>query len=682
MGRKSNSQIEIELIAEVKACYEESNSAEAENRDRWVEDMNFAFVPGAQWDQNALINRQGRPCYSYNRVVGAVNQVIGDQRQARPQAKVRAANKMASVETAEVFAGMIRNIESCSDAESIYDLQYKYSVAGGFGAARVLPKYIDGTFDQELEVVNIPNPLCVFFDPSDQDPFKRNSNYCIIAERISRKAYEAQFPGFTPESFDVSRDTRGWALQKEIRIAEYYKRICKKKKIVMLSDGRVTDYDDEFKAVQEEWEQQRALGENAPSIAVDADGQPMIRESEEWTVKWWKVDGCQILEGPIEYKWKKIPVARLPGRFVVIEGKQILMSLIRFTKDAQRSYNYNRSTMVELTALTPRAPYIGTAKMFKGYENQWNNANKANRPYLTYDVDPDAPNARPTREPPPDVPQALIALATQDAEDIRVTTGYTNPAQDMGEGGQAESGRALIQRARVGDSGAYEFVSNLEKFQQFLAECMIDMIPTTYDTERVVRIIGPDEVEDYVEINKITPDGVMNSLKEGAYDVTVKMGPAFATAREDALNSLIQAVTAMPVIGEVAPDLIAKNLDVDGADELYKRLRMRLIQQGVVQPDEKEAKEIPPPPPPDPVQVAMVDRLNAQSQKDQASAAKTQAETVSAAIDAHMKPAEFQKLVDEIVGKRLENLLAAGQIGIGPKGVVSMTRQVEKEVAT
>lgn len=667
MPRKSNSVIETELISEIQDYFDLADGADSENRQRFTDDLQFCFVPGAQWDANALLNRQGRPCYSYNRTVGSVNQVVGDQRQAKAGGKVRPTNKQASLEVAEIYGGLIRNIEACSSAQRIYDRQFKYAVAGGWGAARINPKYADDfSFEQELEICDIPNPLTVLFDPSSQDPCKRDQMRCVVAERISRKQFEAEYPGYIPQSIEVTRDSRGWATKDEVRVAEYYKRVCKKKKIALLSDGRVVDYTADLKRIVDAGELD-ALAEAGLSNVTIED----VRTTDSWSVKWWKVDGCQVLEGPIEYRWKRIPVFKLPGRYVNIEGKQILASLIRHTKDAQRSYNYNRSTMVELTALTPRAPYIGTAKMFKGYETQWNNANKVNRPYLTYDPDPDAPGARPTREPPPNVPEALIALAAQDAEDIKQTTGYTNPASIEGAGGTDESGRALIQRSRVGDSGSYEFVDNLEMFIQCIWEACIDMIPTVYDTARVVRIIGEDETEDYAEVNQPGEQGgqLMNDLAAGKYDVTVTIGPAYATARMEALSTLMDGVERMPIIGEIAPDIIAKNFDVEGADELYKRLRMRLIQQGIVQPDEKEAAEMPPPTPPDPTQTALVERLQAQTAKDAATAQKTQAEM-------QRLPLDLEQQVADIVNKRLDSLLKASQVAqSGASLVQSETRR-------
>ena len=48
------------------------------------------------------------------------------------------------------MGGMIRNIESVSDASSTFDMQFKYAVAGGFGAWRVVTEFQgDHSFDQE-----------------------------------------------------------------------------------------------------------------------------------------------------------------------------------------------------------------------------------------------------------------------------------------------------------------------------------------------------------------------------------------------------------------------------------------------------------------------------------------------------------------------------------------------------
>lgn len=656
MARETQTQKEINLVSEVKRRFDECDQGrdEAYNREQMRNDLMFCYVPGEQWEANTLARRRGRPNYSFNRTVQSVNQVVGDQRQARITGKVRAVNKDASKETAEIFGGLIRNIEAVSGAQYIYSDQFKYAVAGAWGAWRICPDYVDdNSFEQELYIKTVPNPLTVYWDPAAQCPCKSDSSWAVVAERLNKDVYKAEYPNSELASIDVPRDNRDWVTDSEIRVAEYFKRTAKQRTIASLSDGRVVEYDAQLRKIEDMLEEMAAGGMPVPTVQ-------RTRKTQRWTVSWWKVNGVEILEGPIEYRWKRIPVVRLPGRFVNIEGRQYVQSLIRHSKDAQRTYNYNRSTMVESAALTPRAPYIGTAKMFKGYEQKWNSLNANNYPYIEYDVDPNAPGARPTREPPPDVPQALISLAAADAEDIKQTTGQVNPGMPTDEMSADESGRALRTRLMASGSNAYEFTDNLQRAVQITHEMLIDMAPTVYDTDRIVRIVGEDEVEDYVRINGVDPndpDKLVNDLSKGAYDVTVTIGPAYATARQEATETLMEAVGVLPIVAEVGADVIMKNLDIEDGDEIVKRIRKKYIAAGVIEPSEEEAAEMGPPPPPDPVQTAMVERLQAQTQRDAASAQKTQAE-VSAI------PLEMEQKLADIVNARLDALLKAGELSV------------------
>ncbi len=643
MSRPTNAERDLKVIAEAKQFFDDSEGADNDNRARWTEDMAFCYVPGSQWDPATLARRSGRPNYTYNRTVLRVNQLVGDQRQARASGLVRAASKEAAKPIAEVYSGLIRDIEARSNAQAIYDTNFKYAAAGGWGAWRICPEYMgDSTFDQCLYIKPIHNVQTVYWDQAAMDPWKGDSNRCVVAERLLKDVFEDLFPDADMDSIQAPRDSRGWFTDKEVRIAEYWKRVAKPGKIAQLSDGRVIQYDAAAKAIEDELEAMATGGLPVPTIV-------RTRDTKIWTIKWWKLSGSQVLEGPIEYSWKRIPVIRLPGRYVNIEGKQYVQSLIRHTKDAQRTYNYNRSTMVEAVALTPKAPYILTAKMLSGFETQWNQANAINQPYLQYNADPDAPGGKPTREPPPDVPMALIQLSALDAEDIRQTSGYVPPAPEAGMRDD-ESGVAMQTRQASSSSDAYEFIDHYAGAIKLTWEMCVDMIPSIYDTERVVRILGPDEVEKHVTVNNAEMD-----LKQGAYDVTVTMGPAYATARMEAADRLMDAAEKMPIIAEVAPDIIVKNFDVQDSTELVKRVRKRLIASGTVEPTEEEAAEMGPPPPPDPTQTALVERLQAQTARDSATAQKTQAET-------QMLPLDLEERVAEIVNKRLDSLIKASQL--------------------
>lgn len=653
MPRPSKAKQEADIVSEAKEFYGLREGAETENRRDFTEDLRFAYVPGAQWDANAKVARQGRPCYSYNRTVGAINQLVGDMRMIQPSCKVRAINKKTATATAEIMGGLIRDIEAASNAPAIYAESFKYAVAGAWGCWRIVPEWADdddNPFQQVLRIKRIPNPLMVYFD-NQADPFGRGAMRCVVADRIAVDEYKALY-GDAWTNIPVARDSKGWFTDQEVRIAEYYRMEARTKKVALLSDGRVEELTPTLKD-----ELARLSTATGQEVRIERD-----RTIKQWYCRWVKIDGAQVLEGPIEYQYRNIPVIRLPGRHVNIEGKEHFQSLIRHAKDPARTYNYNRSNMVETVALTPRAPWTVTAKMIKDYEEQWARANVSNAPYLVYDIDPDAPEARPTRSGGPEVPQAYIALAAHDAEDIRQTTGYMNPALDQQTAaGDAESGRALRTRMMAGDSGSYEFLDNLAKAIQFTWDCSMDMVPVHYDTERIERIFGTDGRESFEELNP-------KALRDGRFDVTVTLGPAYATARMEALDTLLESTERMPIIAELAPDIIVKNLDVQGASEIEQRIRIRLVQQGVIPATEEDQEALAdlPEQQPDPVQTALAARLDAQRQRDMANAQKVQVETAKGMVEAEAaerrEQLELANMVADLVLKRVEAMLGQREL--------------------
>jgi len=639
------------IVHEAKEFFEERQGAADETRNRraMIDDLKFCFVDGEQWTAEARQKRKGKPCLSFNRSAGAVNQLIGDQRMTQPGGKVRAINKQGAVEISEDIAGLIRDIEAQSAAPRIYAEAFKYAAAGAWGAWRVVPEYPDeDSFDQVLRLKRVPNPLTIFFDGL-ADPFGRGAMQCLVTDRISKSAYKALYGG-KPTNIEVSNDAEGWFSDKEVRIAEYNRMNCREREIALLSDGRVVQYD---KDLERELAAMRASGLDAPTIKRK-------RKRKQWYMTWWKIDGGSVLEGPVEYEYRFIPIIRLPGRHVNIEGEQHFQSLIRPGKDSARAYNYNRSAMIEQVALTPRAPWVLTGAMVAGHEKMWSDSNVSTSPFLLYNIDEAHPDARPQRDRGPDIPQAYVALAMHDAEDIRQTIGYTNPAvEQQTRAGDAESGRALRTRLTAGDSGSYEFLDNFSQAVQYTWEILVNMIPVHYDTQRMVRILGQDGRESFKQLDPA-------AFKEAQFDVAVTLGPAYATARMEALDTLLQASQTIPMVGELAPDIVVANLDVKGASEIERRIRQKLIAAGVIQPTEEEAQAMGPPPPPDPTQVALKDSLDAKTARDKAEAVKTSVETAKVMAEADAAPRreqlELAQLVADLVQSKVETMLAQKEL--------------------
>ena len=661
------------LLSRIRTFYDDGVGAWEENRRMHSEDLNFIYNAEAmgQWDPVVLQNRRGKPCYTFNRCLQPVNMVVADMRQTRPAGKVRPASNGASEATAEVFAGLCRSIEQCSRADQIYKEQFKFAVAGGFGAWRIMPTYMqddgEGAFDQVLRLINISNPQTVVWDPQCADACAGDANRCIVAERISDEIYQSLYPEGDMTSLNVSRDSYGWYTDKEVRIAEYFERVPREKWIAKMTDGTVRDYDADLKATEAHLDDHGLTFEKSGVTRIATNkktGKLMTRKTVKWQVMWAKIDGSSVLEGPYYYDWKRIPVIRCPGRYINIEGRKKFQSLIRHSKDAQRSYNSRASDMIERSALLPKAPYLVTEAMIKGYENEWNQANVASRPYLPYNVDKNAETGMPYRTPPLDLPQGAMALAQMSIQDIQATIGYFDPALGNSEDMNRVSGKALVQHTKRSDLGSFEFIDGFSSALQLTWEMMVDMIPSVMDSERIERIIGNDGVEKMVELNKaneFTGD-IVHDLSKGSYDVEVVIGPSFQSARQEALDTLISFAEAMPTAAPVIGDLIAKNIDSPDAQEMANRLRIPLIQQGIIQPTAKEKAEG--------VGSKKNQQQQMQEQQQQLEMQLLQGKTTKMTADAQIaqsraqvSPVEQQKLHYETAGKHLANIKLVHEIG-------------------
>jgi hypothetical protein len=261
-------------------------------------------------------------------------------------------------------------------------------------------------------------------------------------------------------------------------------------------------------------------------------------------------------------------------------------------------YNYWNSAAAETIALQPKAPYVGTADMFKNYKQFWERANTDNLPYLPYEPDPKAPGGKPERQAPPSMQSGLLQQAAISAQDIQQATGVFDPS--TGALPEQRSGRAVIALQQEADLGTSLFMDNLAGAIEHTGRVILDLIPKYYDTQRVVRLRGEDDSVNFVEINKpiLTPDGlkIQNDLTRGKYDVRVGVGPSFRTRRIEAANSMVELARVFPQVLEIAGDLVAKNLDWPGADEMAERLK-KLLPPGIAEdeddmdPEQQAARE-------------------------------------------------------------------------------------------
>jgi hypothetical protein len=556
-----------DILKEAQEAFAECEAAERANREAARDDIRFARL-GEQWDEGlrAKRAREGRPCLTINKLPPFIRQVVNDARQNMPSIKVMPQDSVADPATAAVLSGLIRNIEASSDADVAYDTALECAATSGVGYFRLNLAYAhDDNWDQDIVFQRVANPFSIYGDPTSEAADSSDWNLAFVTETMPRAAFQRRFKGAAETDWSAQDFAPGWAEGDQVRVAEYWKRREVRRKIALLTDGRVMD----LKAYEAD-ASLRARG-------IMPHGRP--REVLSYAVEQHILSGVEALE-KTDWAGKFIPIVPVYGEEVNLDGRRHFRSLIRDAKDAQVMYNAWRTASTELVALAPKTPFIGPAGAFASDAGKWATANSTSHAYIEYDG-PVPPQRQAFSGPP----AGALQEALNANDDIKAIIGLYDAS--LGARSNETSGRAILARQREGDVSTFHFVDNLSRAIRHAGRILIDLIPKVYGEDRMVRILGEDRTAQTVKLG--APEAArasqgpglerIHALGVGKYDLTVSAGPSFTTRREEAANQMIELMRANPAVAPIIGDLLARNLDWPGADEIARRLQVMLPPQ-------------------------------------------------------------------------------------------------------
>lgn len=570
-----------DLLAAGKKQFQRCQDFEDENRRTALEDIKFSRM-SEQWPDEIVTQRQKerRPCLTINKLPAFIRQVVNDARQNKPSIKVHPVDSGADVKTADVINGLIRNIEYTSNADVAYDTAIEASVSGGFGYWRISIDYAyDDSFEMDLCIKRVSNQFAVYGDPNSTEADSSDWDNAFVIDRMPKDDFKRKYKGKKNSSGDpvcVDFDNDAWSNADDwldddtVQLAEWWNREDVDKEIVKLSNGATYAVEDIEK------DPELAALIEAGALAVVGK-----RVTKSYKVRQIIMTGADVLEVN-DFPGCYIPIVPVYGDEIVVEGKRYFRSLIHNAIDAQRMYNYWRTTATELVALAPRVPWIGRKGTFDSDASRWATANTQSHAYLEFDGE------TPIRQPL-DVGPAAGALqeALNASDDMKAIIGIYDAS--LGARSNETSGKAIMARQREGDIATFHFIDNLSRAIRHTGCILIGLIPYVYSGERVIRVVGEDGSQQAVKVNaqepepQIGPDGqpvkdengevmlAIHDLTAGKYDLTVTSGPSFTTRREEAATQMTELVRAFPQAAPFVADLMAKNFDWPGADEIAKR---------------------------------------------------------------------------------------------------------------
>lgn len=613
-----------DMLEDFKCCEE----AEADQRRMALADLKFARLSD-QWDEEAKNARgKNRPALTFNLLNVFIRQVTNDARMNQASINVLPLGDGASKDTARIYSDLIRNIQNQSSADIVYDTATEFAVSAGMGYFRIDIDYAcEDAWDQDIVLRRVANPFSVYGDWESTEATSVDWNRCFVTDWIPKDTFkrrwkDAKAASFTTENQDFKPD---WFGDKGVRIAEYWTREEVPIQLVKLTNGEIMT-EEELLAPQQMDGMSITLLDMLKAQGVDIKG---TRQSRTYKVQKQLVTGTDVLETE-PWLGKYIPIVPMYGEEVNINGKRHFKSLHRDAHDSQRAYNYLRTTGIELIGLSPKAPFVGPKGAFATDAAKWESANTTAWPYIEYDQVPGTVgNGRPERQMLDASAAGVLREAMSAHDDVRSTLGLFNPS--IGAPSNETSGRAIIARQREGDTGTFHFIDNRNRAIEHAGRIIMDLIPHYYTSERILRCVqddgesysvplgtpvahksqlealmspspqgpqGPQQMPEptgapqYVPVPpemqmQLAPPQLAQlaaitkvfDLGSGKYSVSVSAGPSFTTRRQEAAEQMMEFVRVFPQAAGLIGDLLAKNLDWPGADQVAERLKSMLPPQ-------------------------------------------------------------------------------------------------------
>jgi hypothetical protein len=587
------------IVEIARKRFEKAKAFYSPIRQQAIEDTKFVMGDSDnnwQWPELAIASRVNKPCLTINITAQHCNQIINNIRQNRPSAKILPRDGDADIKTAEVLGGMLRAIQSYSNADTAHDIAAEHAVYGGEGFWRVLTEYeSDESFNQTVVIKPLVNPQLVYVDHNAIEPDRSDAKWGFIFEDISHEQAKLDHPNIDASSWGGS-DSTGWIGKDTIRRAEYFWCEDVKDTLYALEDGSTVTKSKLPEGVSEK---------GGFIVAPDGNMHVVNNKRDITTKKWY---WCKLLGGqdePIDKKeWvgSYLPIITVVGKELNINGEIIRKGVVRDLKDSARMVNYSYSSAVESNALQNKAPYLAAKEAIEGFENEWGAANVDASAYLPYNslTENGEPIPKPERVAPASIATAQVQMLQMSTEQMRASSGQS--AANFGVKSEASSGIGIQRLKAQGEIATFHFPDNLARALKYEATVIIDLIKKVYDTKQIVMILGldgknksavldPELGQAHQDTDHPEIQGIFNPLV-GRYDISIDTGPSYQTQRQESAEALTQLAKGNPQLMQIAGDIIMRSYDFPLAEDLAKRLEKALPPN--LKDEEKGQAEIPP----------------------------------------------------------------------------------------
>ena len=592
-----------DILIEATERYAATEEWQGVEDERSREDIKFANGDARnawQWPTKIYAQRTGGeselPCLTINNTRVHNDMIINDLSKNPYGVTVRPIGGKASYKAAEMMERLIRRTQNLSKASSQYRKVAEQQVDGGISYILIETAYVSNrSRDQDIYLRAPRDPTAVRLDPWIREPDGSDANFGFVVEKLPRKEFNRKYPKWKDKIGSAPLDSSFvmWLSDKEIALVKYFRKRQTPDTLVWYKMEDGNEVEKLASEIKEESGQEiyKALAKDIDDGKIDGGFRKVTNDEVEWFL----IAGDTIIDRG-DWAGKYIPICRCVGRELVIDGTLDRKGHTRPLIDAQRMLNWNASVAVQVTALAPKAQWMGPARAFEGQE-QWKTANRDTFAALQYnDIDDEAPEQLQRVDPPQRIDPPRVSEAhmqgMQDAErQMMMISGQFQAQMGENDTQSAASGKAIGERQKQGDTATYHFPEHMSDMKRFIGMQLLDLYPKIYDTKRALHDIGEDGEKSWIYIDPDQTDAVqeLKDIKEdeasiriafnpklGEFECVSDPGPDYATQRQEAWTAFSFILQQNMALAAVIGDLLFKYGDFPGADKIAERLQKEI----------------------------------------------------------------------------------------------------------
>lgn len=514
------------------------------------------FSGRGQWEAQArqALTAQGKPVLTINQIRATVNYILGHQINSRTTTTFSPRRRGADDKTAETLSKVYRQIADNNQLDWVrsevfadgiitgrgfYDvrLDFSDSLQGEvritqLDPRQVLPDADSGSYDpkdwkdvltvqflsiDDIEVVwgkPTANKVRVAFGSKiagyDQDiastldkrgfgssAVEASTHYHVTDTAPIEPVYGAGLEG-TSES--LSRFRRVIPV-----IERQWRKLTKVRQLMYISTGDVRSIPEDM------------TEEQIQTFITDANGAVRLIERLDWRIRWTVVAGDVLLHD----KWSPYNHFTVVPYFPMFR-RGATVGAVEDLRDPQRLLNKTVSQEVHILNTTANSGWkvkTGTLTNMSIAELE----QRGGETGLIVEV-----NEMDGLEKilPNQIPSGIDRMAYQANEFIKQISGISDYMR--GSAREDVAAKAVVANQQTGSIGITKSIDNLQMTDKILATVVLSIVQMYYTDERVLRVMVDTmkNTSEDVMINQSTPDGIVNDLTVGEYDIIVTSVPA------------------------------------------------------------------------------------------------------------------------------------------------------------